>query len=407
MTMTLRVPVEIIEQIIQNVSRSDLISCALISHDFLIPSQQLLFRYVTLSFIDFDEDTRTIGMTRYSSFQSAVASAPELALFVREFSLIQYGKAKVLTDMPTFPGMLMSFRNLTKFRLHSYSGSNYENLSPALKEALIAVFRSHLITNISLQGLLNISPDTMKWIKSISTVELGYITFAEQSEKSNQLDTGTECTSIKTLILGNQELDSSKPLLNAMSSSRTKLEKLEIRSVSHSYEIEVAREIIEKQKNSLTTLEFSSGFLNYSSDYKLIDFNDIPHLRTVRFSAEFYSASSISGLSNVNCIFSKVREDNSIQQVTIEVIPDSLADLTKDFGDWEILDMLLSGSTFPYLQKVDFRYCRHQLYRCKGKVPGGAETLKNILEGLLPRLKNNGKLYLNDIAVIDQLEFRY
>ncbi|KAF8988411.1 hypothetical protein BDQ17DRAFT_1547844 [Cyathus striatus] len=398
--MTPYVPVEIIEQIIQNVSFPSLTACALVCCGFRVPSQRLIFRDVVLRSAANVSNCGNTDLATYSSFQSALASTPELALYVREFSLDEVGTQAVLISQPTLPSILILLRKVTRFIMSChYPGYDYDKFSPSLKKALAAVFRSPSINNISLHGIINLSPETMKRIQSISTIELANIEFAEQ-DQSNQPSADAGCSCINTLILGSQDLRTSEPLLDSMSSWRTRLKKLVIRDLSSFRDVKVVREIIKMQRNSLTVLDLSTILLGIAADLELLDISDIPHLRTVKVSVEFGHAPLIR-LDDVMNILSKVRKENNIQQITIDFMFYSLENLRSALEDLETLDTLLSGSLFPCLQRVEIipsmrRPVRHK----RNSVTGGMENFKIIVESLLPSLKDNGQLYFENIALI-------
>ncbi|KAF8988412.1 hypothetical protein BDQ17DRAFT_1374115 [Cyathus striatus] len=392
------VPPEVIEKIIENVSFRDLRACALTCKDFLIPSQRLIFRKVGLRSV---AHRGNINFSKYSSFQNAVASTPELALYVREFTLKDDGGERNLIEQPTLPSMLMLLSNLAKFKLSSRYDYDYKTFSPALKKALATLLLSPSIMKVTFKGIINLTTEILEWTKFIPTVELSYLAFVE---KQHQFNADAECSSTKTLILGSQVFEESGPLLDCMSSSRMTLEKLVVKGTSYTLcDTKVAREIIKKQSNSLTALQinmscFSEGF---AVDFELLDFGDIPLMRTVKVIADF-TIQEPSALNDAIQILSQTHKENRIQQIIIEVMFASLEEVTKDCleSDWKTLDALLSGSSFSGLQKVDFRPNLQWIRYHEEGVPGGAENFKNVVRCFLPMLKESGRLDLDNITVI-------
>ncbi|KAF8993951.1 hypothetical protein BDQ17DRAFT_1367515 [Cyathus striatus] len=279
---------------------------------------------------------------------------------------------------------------------------DWDDFTPDLKQALHKIVLSPIIEDLTLARIHNLPPTYGRFIICFPTVSLRKVHirwqyYPELLSALPDTDDDRRKITLKTLIIDNLKSWSIMPLLDALSDSECKPERLVVKSYSF-HNITVALDIMKRAKSSLTTLECLSFDTERDDSAFRLDIGILPHLKTVKVLADFEDDMPL--LYMLKILSNARRDGNEIQQIIVEFKFGLFGELvTSNRYHWESLDDLLSGSRFMKLQKVCFILAPLMVKQLADRVtPQAIESVTLLLGNFLPTLRERGLLQLDDLG---------
>ncbi|KAF9003909.1 hypothetical protein BDQ17DRAFT_1424879 [Cyathus striatus] len=372
-----RLPLDVWDHIINKVAlisdgarTTTLKVCSILCKDILRRSRHHLFHSITLSHLKYSDDIQ-----RNLSQTAGLASSPDLTRHVRELHLIDRG-VLFIDQNPKLSGLLSMINNLTTIEVRIYDRSapmfHFTNLSRPLRDTLITFSLSPFITNLSIEGIVDLPQELAQRCASIPNVELGCLSLLPEPN----------------LSIANAQVDIFQPLLEALQNEECTLETLIVaRETAANHEITdeclISESLMRMYSSTITTFEcqrptvplmHSCMALRSHSNIRLgtcwlfavdldsIDISLLPHLKTVKLVAlsspwrrplDFYRDS----LNSVRQALAKATNENKIQDIFLNVHYPVLSSSAMQTYDqthgWKALDELLTLPKFQKLMKVD------------------------------------------------------
>ncbi|KAF9003908.1 hypothetical protein BDQ17DRAFT_1424878 [Cyathus striatus] len=339
--------------------------------------------------------------------------------------------------------------NLTAIEVRVYYSSTptfpFTRLSRSLRDTLITLFLSPSVTNLSIEGIVDLPYELAQRCASIPNVELECLSFLPEPDYDHyspcqHLVEESRTSGLKSLSIANAQIDRFQPLLEALQNEECKLETLIVAketwavietatimqhddgTIEHLWNPErtdeciIAETLMQMYNNTLTTFECQRPTDPFIHNFNLdvIDISVLPHLRTVKFGAMFCPwrrtlESFRDALNKIRQALAKATEENEIQEIVLNVRYPILSNcLTQTYDEtygWKALDKLLTSPKFQKLIKVYVRLSETTLELRKEVMlddnevsetlyhvaeDDHKETKESVLRNYLPRLHEEG-----------------
>ncbi|KAF8990576.1 hypothetical protein BDQ17DRAFT_1371744 [Cyathus striatus] len=350
-------PLEIFDHIIDEVASDtennlasdfqDLRACALTCKDFLQPSRQYLFRKVNLS-----KDTQC------SSFHDALTSCPDIAHYVHVLylnNISENTRVQSILHNPALPSILASFENVEALLITWRGDLIWRDVSREVEEKIATLILSPTLMELSLDHVVGIPSTYLKWIAHIPTVRFSWVHFsglreAEPLVLKDPVARPHDCY-LRTLNLGlayESDRYLSQLVADGLSPPTCKLETLTIQNDS---DFGAGIRVINKHRNTLTTIVFYDSLPE--EDFHERQFDLLPHLRKIRFEADFCFTDDDPFNKIKQFLASSITTRNSLEEITISVdCHYRYSPNWAKMADWDALDIFLSGRQFKNLRKL-------------------------------------------------------
>ncbi|KAF8990827.1 hypothetical protein BDQ17DRAFT_341436 [Cyathus striatus] len=405
--MSLRVPLEVIDLIIDEVSLLGkgiaipaLQACALTCRDFVPSSQRGIFYSVRL------EESRSLSLGNKPSLikglpqlLDALKLSPKLACYVKELRMYEISSVVAFDTDPNLSNLLCMLQSLTTFRVSfkSSSPADWQTISSNSRHVLVNIFLLPSLRSLSLCNM-NLPSISAKWIMDVENVEITGVIFSP--DWNNLYIPGrteewvARCCRLKAISIGWQEISATQPIFDILSSKKCEPKKLIVKS--HDVDnIVVAQEIIQRTHAFLDTFEFIYSNI-YHDKENGPEFN-LALLKNIR-TFKMVLICGDSRIQKISRILSTLPAQNEVQKIIIEVVPAIISDLLGSSNEkhWKHLDNLLSCSLFTKLQNVIIAFEPNGgLPWMKTRIyPFYSGNLKRI-RYFLPGINRKGKLQLH------------
>ncbi|KAF8997645.1 hypothetical protein BDQ17DRAFT_1363163 [Cyathus striatus] len=384
------VPPDIVDLIIDEVALLNntssrfpaLKSCSLACRYFLESSRRHLFHSLTLS---------SKFQNKILALHDILTSSPGISTHIRKLHLLLNPRNSIHADQNSLPKLLHMLNNITTFALRFDSTNmrySWLELTSAMQEALYAILQSPSIIHLSISNVHELPKSLRTCLASIPTITLSSVSFQTAGNTEDIPDqpsnpfSSTRC--IRNLTISNVSLETSQPLLDALSISHGELETLLCYDDGDpNRSMEVATMILQRCGDFLTKLEC------WNMDVaRQLDISTVPRLHTIKLLANFTSQIPIP-LCYIRQILETPSEKNEIKEVFLGIL---LSQLSSYETDWKSLDSLLTGPKFTQLKKVNFKvdlpltaYRRGEQYVGKTRM-----ELPSLMQSVLPKMHERG-----------------
>ncbi|KAF8990329.1 hypothetical protein BDQ17DRAFT_369745 [Cyathus striatus] len=319
------VPIEITEAIIKEVDDlSTLYACSLVCREFLPLAQRRLFHSFTL-----ESGSQGHRSGKYERFLSTLTTTPRLALYVRNlhvednvyFDYRQRHKSPSVLAEPILPNLLEMLHNITIFSFECTPGGYWKEFSLPLKQALASFLVRPSIKLLFLRGVHHLPNAFAQCFARIPSITLsrciGFYGIYEPKDMKMSLDVVpiSRNHSIRRFTFSGSLVHTIalQPLVDELSHSCCKLEELVMDFYVNKVGIDLAIELMEKHKNTLTVCKLPHSTFS-EDDLLKIDIGTFALLRTIRIFASFDEQDPFSNTRN---ILNKAHEENRIQEIII------------------------------------------------------------------------------------------
>ncbi|KAF8997636.1 hypothetical protein BDQ17DRAFT_1428971 [Cyathus striatus] len=388
------VPLDIAELIAEEVFNQDdknyssVKTCALVSRTFLEASRRVLYDTVKLLYIP---PRLAYGSSSYSWIKTALTSSPEIARYVRKLYVVDRTSVPHILKEPTFPSILGMFQNIRVLILALFQ---FQVLSPDLQASLDYILKAPVLEDVTLTGMRNIPYSCVKSLLRIHRVALSDAKFLapiteDEIECQQELFASFQQDGIRTLSISNVTFENLQPFIDALSSSRYRLEWLHVTNELTLWawsELDIAKDILRMKSRYLTRIDIHcclSSWINHPGTS--IDIGNLTRLRTISLFTMFSGNEALAGI--LPSLYT-AHEGNKIQEIAFTAekscpyINFDCSELAENLRDLDIL--LADKKRFKHLQKV---YFFGVLYETP---TDGAELLRSFL----PLLHERGVLQI-------------